>query len=62
MTVLTMMDGREPALVIPPGTDRASKIIGKKAVKHGLETIQSGPDLPLVDEDSDLRIFLAWHS
>lgn len=58
--VLSMMKGREPALVIPPGADRTAKTITKKAAKSGLKTIQSGPDLPLVDEDSDLRDFF-WH-
>ncbi|KZL05494.1 YdjC-like protein [Pseudovibrio axinellae] len=60
ITVLSMMKGREPALVIPGGASRGAEAIAKRAAKAGLKSIVSGPDLPMADEDTDLRDFF-WH-
>ncbi len=60
ITVLTMMKGREPALVLPAGGSRTSNAITKRATRAGLKAIACGPDLPMADEDTDLRDFF-WH-
>ncbi|WP_310621139.1 ChbG/HpnK family deacetylase [Flexibacterium corallicola] len=60
--VVKLMKGREPVLVAPKASGRVVHRFMQKAEKQGLETIRSGPSLPLpLRDDEELRDFF-WNS